>query len=119
FHALAGTKMPAPSPAPAGLRILHVRQFGGSPVDPEIAASVDAAAADLASGHHIEEGEAPFDIDALNRAWPVISQVGLAWLLHGYADRLGEVSEPMQEMARAGRAVSATDYYAALATVLE
>jgi aspartyl-tRNA(Asn)/glutamyl-tRNA(Gln) amidotransferase subunit A len=120
FYALAGTKPPAPPPTFGQLRILHVRQFGGSPVDPEIAASVGAVASDLqAGGHHIEEGEAPFDVDALNRAWPVISQVGLAWLLSGHAGRLGQVSQPMQEMARAGRAVPATDYYAAIAIVLE
>ena len=82
---------PAPALAPARpLRILYVRQFGGSPVDPEIAASVAAVAShDLAGlGHNVEAGEAPFDVDALKRAWPVVSQVGLAWLLREYAGRL-------------------------------
>jgi aspartyl-tRNA(Asn)/glutamyl-tRNA(Gln) amidotransferase subunit A len=114
FHALAGT-MPAATSAPRAQRIVYVRQFGGSPVDPEIAASVAAAARDLASlGHVIEEGDAPFDIDELNTAWPIISQVGLAWLLKDYTERLDEISAPMRDMARAGAAVSATAYYGAI-----
>ena len=119
FHALAGTAVAATSPALRPLRILYVKQFGGSPVDAQIADSVEQAARDLATlGHVIEQGEAPFDIEALNRAWPVISQAGLAWLLKDYTDRLGEISPPMQDMARAGNALSATNYYAAIEIVL-
>ena len=119
FHALAGAPVVPPSPASRPLRILYVRQFGGSPVDAEIAASVEQASRDLAAlGHGVEEGEAPFDIEALNRAWPVISQVGLAWLMKDHADRLNEISPPMQDMARAGNALSATDYYAAAEVIL-
>ena len=113
LHALGSTAPPPAAPRPR--RILFVRQFGGSPVDPDIAASVAAAARDLASlGHAVEEGEAPFDVDALNRAWPLVSQVGLAFLLKDYADRLDEISSPMREMARVGAAVSATAYYGAI-----
>jgi aspartyl-tRNA(Asn)/glutamyl-tRNA(Gln) amidotransferase subunit A len=119
FHALAGAPVIPPSPAPRPLRILYVRQFGGSPVDAEIAASVEQASRDLAAlGHSVAEGEAPFDIEALNRAWPVISQVGLAWLMKDHAGRLNEISPPMQDMARAGNALSATDYYAAVDIIL-
>ena len=115
FHALAGLPAVPPSAVPRSLRILHVKQFGGSPVDPEIAASVEQATKHLASlGHSVEDGEAPFDIDELNRAWPVISQAGLAWLMHGYADRFNEISPPMQDMARAGAALTATAYCAAV-----
>jgi aspartyl-tRNA(Asn)/glutamyl-tRNA(Gln) amidotransferase subunit A len=115
FHALAGTPGLPPAPAPRPLRILYVRQFGGSPVDPEIAASVEKAAKHLgAFGHRVDDGEAPFDVDALNRAWPVISQAGLAWLMQSYADRFGVISPPMQDMARAGAALTATAYCAAV-----
>jgi aspartyl-tRNA(Asn)/glutamyl-tRNA(Gln) amidotransferase subunit A len=118
FHALAATGPSEAGPAGA-LRVLHVPQFGGSPVDPEIARNVTDAARDLANlGHAVEQGEAPFDIEALNRAWPVISQAGLAWLLKGFADRLGEISTPMREMAANGAALSATDYYRALEIVV-
>jgi aspartyl-tRNA(Asn)/glutamyl-tRNA(Gln) amidotransferase subunit A len=119
FHALAGIAAPAPSPE-RRLRILYVKQFGGSPVDPEIAASVAAAANDLAGlGHGVEAGEAPFDVDALNRAWPLISQVGLAWLLKDYADRPSEISPPMQDLARSGAAVPATTYYGAIDVIMQ
>ena len=119
FHALAGLPVTPPSPALRPLRILYVRQFGGSPVDAQIAASVDEAAKNLAAlGHIIEDGNAPFDIDALNRAWPVIGQTGLAWLLKDHAQRLDEISPPMQDMARAGHALSAADYYAAVEVIL-
>lgn len=118
FHALAGTS-PSQAPVLRSLRVLYVPQFGGSPVDPEIARNVADAARDLAGlGHIVEDGDAPFDVDALNRAWPVIGQVGLAWLLKDHADRLNEISPPMQEMARSGAALSATDYYAAVEIIL-
>lgn len=114
FHALAGSA-PRESSDPGKLRILFVKRFAGAPVDPEIAASVAAAAQNLAHlGHIIEEGDAPFDADELNRAWPIVSQVGLAWLLKGNAERLVEISLPMQEIARNGAAVPATDYYSAI-----
>jgi aspartyl-tRNA(Asn)/glutamyl-tRNA(Gln) amidotransferase subunit A len=114
FHALAGTTAPAAS-APRPLRVRYVKQFGGSPVDREIAASVAAIARTLAGlGHVVEEGQAPFDVDALNQAWPIVSQVGLAWLLKDYSDRLAELSPPMREMAHSGAAVTATTYYGAI-----
>ena len=118
FHALSGTT-PLPAETSRKRRIRYVPQFGGSPVDPEIARNVAAAAKDLeALGHAVEQGNAPFDVDALNRAWPVVSQVGLAWLLKDYADRLDDISAPMRDMVRAGNAVAATDYYAAVAAII-
>jgi aspartyl-tRNA(Asn)/glutamyl-tRNA(Gln) amidotransferase subunit A len=119
YHALAGTSAPTPAPA-RPLRILYVRRFGESPVDPEIAASVATAADDLEGlGHGVEAGEAPFDVDALNRAWPLVSQVGVAWLLKDYAGRLSEISPPMQDMARSGATVSATTYYGAIDVITQ
>ena len=119
FYMLAGTSPPAPVPA-RPLRILYVQQFGGSPVDPEIAASTAAAANNLAGlGHNVEEGAAPFDVDALNRAWPLVSQVGLAWLLKDYEGRLSEISSPMRDMAHNGTAVSATTYYGAIDVITQ
>ncbi len=118
FQALGGM-MPPVSASPRGLRILYVKQFGESPVDREITASVTAAANDLAAlGHRVEEGEAPFDVEELNRAWPLVSQVGLAFLLKDYASRFAEISPPMQEMARAGAVVSATAYYGAIEIIM-
>jgi aspartyl-tRNA(Asn)/glutamyl-tRNA(Gln) amidotransferase subunit A len=117
FHAFADAAAPAPASA-RQIRILYVKQFSGSPVDPEIAASVAAVANDLAGlGYSVEAGEAPFDVDALNRAWPIVSQVGLAWLLKDFDAPLADISPPMQEMARSGAAVAATAYYGAIDTI--
>jgi len=118
FHALAGAKAFEPS-VPRPLRILYVPQFGGSPVDYEIAEHVGWVASEFqVNKHDVDQGEAPFDVEALNRAWPIIGQVGLAWLLKDYAGRLNEISPPMQDMASAGSAVSATDYYQAVEIIL-
>jgi aspartyl-tRNA(Asn)/glutamyl-tRNA(Gln) amidotransferase subunit A len=103
---------------PAPQRILFVPRFGDSPVDPEITASVRQAAQNLeALGHEIEEGEAPFDVDALNRTWPVISQAGLAWLLHGVGGARDRAGKAFQEMAATGAQLSAMDYVDALNAV--
>ena len=61
---------------------------------------------------------APFDVDALNRAWPVVSQVGLAWLMKNYESRLGEIAPAMQDMVRNGAALSGTAYYEAINVVI-
>jgi len=80
LHALAGRRAPAiAEPAPRrDRRVLYVRQFGGAPVDPEIATSVVTATNDLAAnGYRVEEGAAPFDVGALNVRGR--SSVRLAW----------------------------------------
>ncbi len=103
---------------PGPQRVLFVPRFGDSPVDPEIMASVrQAAESSAALGHEIEEGEAPFDVDALNRTWPVISQAGLAWLLHGAGDARNRAGKAFQEMAATGAQLSAMDYVDALNAV--
>jgi aspartyl-tRNA(Asn)/glutamyl-tRNA(Gln) amidotransferase subunit A len=100
---------------PPPLRILYVARFGGSPVDPEIAANVAEAARRLeALGHHIEEGEAPFDLAALDRIWGVVGAAGLAWFLEercGWENLIGDKLRPIAEQ---GSALRATDYVDAL-----
>ncbi len=108
------------TPAPATQsarpqRILFVRRFGESPVDPDIAASVDQAAANLARLRHtIEEGAAPFDLELLDRIWSVVGPAGLAWLLRGHADRRDLIAPPLLQMADRGATLSAADYVDAL-----
>jgi aspartyl-tRNA(Asn)/glutamyl-tRNA(Gln) amidotransferase subunit A len=105
-------------PAPLSRRILYVPRFGASPVDPEIANSVQSAARVLAElGHDVEEGRAPFDIDAVAQAWPVFSQVGLAWLIGGRTDWRGKVTKAIEEMATSGLAIPSASYYSALNAV--
>jgi aspartyl-tRNA(Asn)/glutamyl-tRNA(Gln) amidotransferase subunit A len=104
-------------PAASSLRILYLPRFGASPVEPEIADSVASAVRVLTGlGHSVEEGSIPFDIDAVSQAWPVFSQVGLAWLIRSQADWRGKVTPAIEQMATSGLAISAADYYGALDT---
>ena len=101
-------------------KILFVPRFELSPVDPEIAASVEASARVLAElGHMVEEGTAPFALDPLNQAWPVVSQVGLAWLLQSHGDWRGKLTAAIEEVALSGLARKGTEYFAALDAVKE
>jgi aspartyl-tRNA(Asn)/glutamyl-tRNA(Gln) amidotransferase subunit A len=100
---------------PSSLRILYVPRFGGSPVDPEIAANVAEAARRLeALGHRVEEDGAPFDIAALDHIWSVVGPAGLAWFLQAHPGWEGVVQEPMRLLTEQGAALQAADYVDAL-----
>lgn len=103
---------------PPPQRILFVPRFGNSPVDAEIAGSVAEAAQQLANlGHVVEEGTLPFDIEALNRIWPFVSQAGLAWLLRRENASRDAIAPAFRDMAEAGAKLSAADYIEALDVV--
>ena len=90
-------------------------RFGGSPVEPEIAASVAEAARRLeAFGHAVEEGEAPFDMAALERIWAVVGPAGLAWFLRDRPGWESVVQEAMRRIAEQGSGLQAADYVDAL-----
>ena len=104
--------------AGAPCRIVYAPTFAGAPVAPEIASSVAAAARVFGQlGHHVEQGEAPFDIDALNYAWPIISQAGLAWLLQSHPGARDVVGKAIRDMAENGAAMTAVQYFAALDSI--
>jgi aspartyl-tRNA(Asn)/glutamyl-tRNA(Gln) amidotransferase subunit A len=116
--ALAFKDTPFATNSVAQTRIRFVRKFAGSPVDPEIAKNVEAAAAVFAKlGHIVEEGEAPFDLEPLNEAWAVIGQSGLAWLLQSFPERHGKITPALEEMARNGEKRTGSEYVAALDAV--
>ena len=98
---------------PPRQRILYVPRFGAAPVDPEIAASVAAAARRLEDlGHGVEEGQPPFGAEELAAVFGPIGQSGLAWLM---AAKSGEPTAPMlREMAAAGRGLPAAALFSAL-----
>ena len=99
-------------------RVLYVPRFGGSPVDPEIAAHVAEAARNLeALGHTVAEGEAPFDLAALDRIWSVVGPAGLAALLRNHPAWQSLVQEPLRRIAEQGAALQAADYVDALEKV--
>lgn len=100
---------------PAQLKILHVSRFGASPVDPEIASHVTEAARHLEIlGHRVEDGQAPFDLAALDRIWAIVGPSGLAWFLRDHPGWESMVQEAMRRIAEQGANLKASDYVAAL-----
>ncbi len=99
-------------------RILYVSRFGSAPVDAEVEASVAEAARNLQRlGHEVDPGEAPFNVEALNRVWPVVSEAGLVWLLRRHSGWRGHVSPQIAAVADAGERLTAADYVEALNVV--
>jgi aspartyl-tRNA(Asn)/glutamyl-tRNA(Gln) amidotransferase subunit A len=102
----------------ASCRVLFVSAFGDAPVDPEIADSVAAAAAELdRQGHRVTKA-ANFDLaNPIGDIWPVVSQTGVAWLLSRHADWEGNVGGAIAAMAETGAKLSAVQYLGALDAV--
>jgi aspartyl-tRNA(Asn)/glutamyl-tRNA(Gln) amidotransferase subunit A len=109
-----GSWQPAPAAA-ARQKIVYWRHIGGSPVDPQILASVDAAAAALqALGHHVEEKTAPAYIAHFNEAvWPVLSATGLAAVLQDKAGHEAGLTPALRSLLDQGCALRATDLFEA------
>jgi aspartyl-tRNA(Asn)/glutamyl-tRNA(Gln) amidotransferase subunit A len=106
---------PLEVPAPRPCRVLYVPRFGDAPVDAEIAAAVDHTVERLAGlGHRVEMGEAPFDLAAIDAAWPVISQSGLSWLCDTLPSFEDKTTPAIQAMAASGRMIAARRYLDAL-----
>lgn len=98
-------------------RILYLPRFGDSPVDRSIRHLTNDAADRLARmGHRVEAGSAPAEIEAVNSLWPLLSQVGLAWLnrhsgLLGPAFDIRRFGDAMKVNAEKGAAASAVDLF--------
>ena len=89
-------------------RILYVPRIGAAPVDPAIAAHVDAAAAELeALGFEVASGDLPLPIDELTDAWPDIARVGIARALRGYGQRADLAGDNARALASAGEGCAA------------
>jgi aspartyl-tRNA(Asn)/glutamyl-tRNA(Gln) amidotransferase subunit A len=93
----------------ARAHVLYVERFGSAPLDPQIAASVGAAARSLEQlGHRVEAGVLPLDLDFFVEAWPQIGQIGLASMFDQHPDWEAQASPKYREMADAGRRLPAT-----------
>lgn len=96
-------------------RVLYVQRFGDAPLDPEIAASVDAAARALeALGCRVESGALPFDLALLNDFWPDFGAAGVAWVMAMHPGKEKLLGARFQAMLEQGRKVSAARYLAGI-----
>lgn len=90
------------------LRILYVERFGNAPLDPQIAASVGGAVAQLAAlGHKVDLGPLPLDLDLFGEAWPQIGQIGLAQMFQAHPEWEVQASQKYRGMADLGRGLPA------------
>jgi aspartyl-tRNA(Asn)/glutamyl-tRNA(Gln) amidotransferase subunit A len=91
------------------LRVLYVATLDGAPVDAQIAASARGFAQRLAAlGHDVNEGELPLDLSFINSRWPVVGQVGLAWLFERHPHWKAGALPKYLEMAALGAAQPAS-----------
>jgi aspartyl-tRNA(Asn)/glutamyl-tRNA(Gln) amidotransferase subunit A len=104
--------------APPPLRILYVRTIDDNALDPEIDASVSSAVQTLVGlGHHVEFGPLPFDLAAIVEFWPILGQVGLAYVFAQHPEAEQLAAARFVEMAQAGRGIGASRYLGGIETV--
>ena len=99
----------APSRDPPS--VLFVPRFGDAPLDPEIEASVDAAARTLeALGIRVESGPMPFDLAALDEFWPAFGAAGVAYVMSMHPGKESLLGPRFQAMLEDGRKIPASRY---------
>ena len=93
---------------PGVLRVLYVPTLGGSPVDPQIAASCRRAAMRLKQlGHAVHEAALPLNLGFMTTEWPIVGQMGLAALFEHHPEWKAGASPKYVEMAAQGTAMPA------------
>jgi len=121
----ASMALPRPDNAAAidggALRVLYVPTLDGAPVDPDIARLCRAHAEDIAAkgGHTLTVGEMPLDLTALNAGWPLVGQMGLAWMFEQHPDWRAGTSAKYLAMAEEGARQPATRLWTLQAQVAE
>lgn len=107
------------APAPGRpLRVLQVPAFDGAPLDPAIRASCATAAAPLRQlGHEVIEGSLPLDLGFMTASWPIVGQMGLAWMYSRHPDWREGSSPRYLEMAAQGAGFDAARLWELLEAV--
>jgi aspartyl-tRNA(Asn)/glutamyl-tRNA(Gln) amidotransferase subunit A len=101
--------------APAAVRIRLVIDVNGEPVDPEVRASVRAAAAAIADvGYQVDVGSAPYDLEAVRAVYGLLSAAGAARVLERFPKWRDNVSENVATIGATGLELSAAQYVNAL-----
>ncbi|PLC01449.1 amidase [Variovorax sp. RO1] len=103
---------------PQRARILFIPRFGDHPVDPQIAALTEATARHMAAlGHEVTTAQDFGLVEAVNQRWPLLAQVGLAWLVAHPQELSNRPFDPslfgpaMQANAENGRKASASELF--------
>lgn len=110
--------MAARRPLPPRLRVRYVPTLDDAPVDEQVAASCRGAVQRLAAlGHLVDEGPLPLALGALNAQWPMVGQIGLAWLFDAHPRWRHGASDRFVQMAAQGAARPAPELWALLETV--
>lgn len=98
-------------------RILYVPRFGNLPVDPEIESSVNQVARQFTDlRHEIEEGDVPFDFEAVNSTLATVFSTGLAWLVRD-RDWGDNVNEGLRPLLESGRRTTGPQYLQAISDI--
>lgn len=109
----ASLRFPPSHPASAR-RLRLALSAGGEPVDPEVRANVRRAANVLAElGYEVDEGDVPYDLEAVRSVWGTLSSAGAARAALAFADR-SELTESVAAAVDAGMKITATQYVSAL-----
>ena len=113
-HSLFAAAHP-PAPRAGKPRVLYVPRFGESPLDPQIEASVAAAARTLESlGCEVETGAMPLDLGPLTEFWPAFGAAGVAYVMALNPGKDSLLGPRFQTMLEEGRKVGADRYLAGI-----
>ncbi len=92
------------------LNILVVNQIGLHPVEAEIVAANQAVARCLSKlGHTVVQSEFPINFDVFEKTWPIINQVGIAYIFDCFPLSEAVSQSKFQNMGKLGRQYSAID----------
>ncbi|GGA97332.1 amidase [Agarivorans gilvus] len=107
-----------PSPS-SSLKILAVEQLQSHPVEPQICAANRQVAKQLKHlGHHVETAALPLDLDFFNQFWPILAEVGLAFVFDELPEVASSSQTKYQHLANQGGKYSAVDIMRAWQQVL-
>jgi aspartyl-tRNA(Asn)/glutamyl-tRNA(Gln) amidotransferase subunit A len=104
-----------PAPPRRALRIGSFAAIGDAPVEPAVTAA-HLAACDIlrAGGHEVTPIAPPWDADAVNTLFGLLTAAGVARVMASVPDWESRVTTSIAELARKGMTLSATDYVQAL-----
>lgn len=90
-------------------------RFGDAPLDPQVAASCDAAARTFESlGCAVEDGALPLELGPLTDFWPAFGAAGVAFVMAKHPGKESLLGPRFQAMLEDGRKVGAARYLAGI-----